>query len=128
MISTLTMDDLEFEVSISLRRKTLGITVDRRGELVINAPEECPETAMEQFVREKQFWIYTKLAVKASLRAETSRRQFVSGGPSWADIYTRNDPRMAGKSARHTRAVHHYRWIARSNVPASNSSSSPGRT
>lgn len=79
MTATLTIDDLEFEVRRSPRRKTLGITVDRQGELIINAPPECPSAAMEEFVREKRFWIFTKLAEKEILRVEAPRREFVSG-------------------------------------------------
>ena len=55
------------------------LLVTVQGEVVINAPEECPEAAMELFVREKQFWIYTKLGLRASLRVGTPRRQLVSG-------------------------------------------------
>ncbi len=39
MNETLTIDDLQFEVRRSTRRKTLGLTVDRFGELVVHAPE-----------------------------------------------------------------------------------------
>lgn len=34
---------------------------------------------MEEFVREKRFWIYTKLAEKETLRVEAPRREFVTG-------------------------------------------------
>ena len=65
MIPTLTVDDLEFEVRWSPQRKTIQITVDRGGELVITAPEGCDSAVMEEFIREKRFWLYTKLAEKS---------------------------------------------------------------
>jgi len=79
MTPTLTVDDLQFEVRWSDKRKTLGITVDREGDLVISAPEGCDQTVLEQFVREKRFWLYTKLAEKEALRAPPQRKEFVSG-------------------------------------------------
>ena len=44
----LTVDDLTFEVRRSPRRKTLEITVDRGGELMIAAPAETDEAAMAE--------------------------------------------------------------------------------
>jgi predicted metal-dependent hydrolase len=77
--ATLTVDDLSFEVRRSPRRRSVQITVDRGGELVLSAPDDCALSAMEGFVREKRFWIYTKLAEKEALRAETRTRHYVSG-------------------------------------------------
>lgn len=39
MTETLHIAALDFEVRRSSRRKTLGLTVDRAGELVVHAPE-----------------------------------------------------------------------------------------
>lgn len=75
----LVVGDLRFEVRRSRRRRTVQITVDRGGELVLSAPEGCPASTMEDFVREKRSWIYTKLAEKEALLPEARRRRFVSG-------------------------------------------------
>lgn len=63
----------------SPRRRSVQVTVDRGGELVLSAPDQCSVTVMEDFVREKRFWIYTKLAEKEALRPITSRKEYVSG-------------------------------------------------
>ena len=76
---TLTVGDLSFEVRHSPRRRSVQITVDRGGELLLFAPEGCPAGVMERFVREKRFWIYTKLALKEALPPPAPRKQFVSG-------------------------------------------------
>ena len=34
---------------------------------------------LEEFVREKRLWLYTKLAEKDALTAEVPRREYVSG-------------------------------------------------
>jgi len=77
--ATLTVGDLEFELRRSSRRRTLEITVDRDGDLVISGPPDCPTESMEEFVREKRFWIYTKLAEKEALRHPTPEKSFVNG-------------------------------------------------
>jgi len=79
MIKTLKVDDLQFEVRWSPRRQSLQLTVDRGGELIINAPEGCAPALLEGFVREKRFWLYTKLAEKDALRQPVSPKEFVSG-------------------------------------------------
>ena len=43
MISSLTVDDLQFDVRWSALRKTLQMTVDRGGELIISTPHGCDE-------------------------------------------------------------------------------------
>jgi predicted metal-dependent hydrolase len=78
-VSTLVVDDLRFEVRRSVRRGSMQITVDRGGELLIVAPEGCPTPLLERFVREKSFWIYSKLAEKDALAGPASKKQFVNG-------------------------------------------------
>ena len=48
MSETLEVGGLTFEVRRSLRRKTLGLTVDRGGELRIYAPENTTEHELAQ--------------------------------------------------------------------------------
>lgn len=76
---TLTVGDLEFAVRRSARRKTLGITVDRGGELLVSAPFGCPDEDLLDFIREKRFWVYTKLAEKDLLDQPDRPKEFVSG-------------------------------------------------
>ncbi len=78
-MTSLTVGDLRFEVRRSPRRSSVQITVDRGGELLLTAPEHCTTRVMEQFVREKRFWIYTKLAEKQALAPAAPSKQFVSG-------------------------------------------------
>jgi predicted metal-dependent hydrolase len=76
---TLSIGDLDFEVRRSDRRRSVQITVDRGGELVLSAPANCSTDVMENFVREKRSWIYTKLAEKEALRSEAPPKEYVSG-------------------------------------------------
>lgn len=77
--STLTIDDLTFELRRSERRKTVGITVERNGELILTAPPDCSLALIEQVARDKRFWIYTKLAEKELLCQPPPEREYVSG-------------------------------------------------
>lgn len=80
---TLRVDDLVFDVRLSTRRKTVEIIVDRDGSLIIAAPDGTSVDVLEDFVREKQFWIYSKLAEKEALRHVTPAKEFVSGEGFW---------------------------------------------
>lgn len=75
----LSVDDLCFALKRSERRKTMQITVDRGGELVLSAPPGIDEARLRQFVEEKRFWIYTKLAEKDRLQRRVPVKEFVDG-------------------------------------------------
>jgi predicted metal-dependent hydrolase len=79
MITAMKIDDLDFEVRRSNRRRSVQITVDRGGELVLIAPDDCPQDQIEGFVRARRMWIFTKLAEKDALRHPPSGKQFVNG-------------------------------------------------
>lgn len=79
MPALLRVDDLCFELKRSSRRRTLEITVDRGGELVLSAPPEVTEERLREFVQEKRFWIYTKLADKEQLQKTVPTKEFVNG-------------------------------------------------
>jgi len=78
-MSALVVDDLTFELRPSEKRRTLQITVDRGGELVLAAPAGTDTGAMRDFVIEKRFWIYTKLAEKNRLKRVVHLKEFVDG-------------------------------------------------
>lgn len=73
------VDDLQLAVRRSTRRKTVQITVERDGALVVSAPPDVSEAKLRTFVQEKRFWIYTKLAEKDRLQRTIPRKQFVGG-------------------------------------------------
>lgn len=77
--SDFTADDLQFIVRRSGRRRTMQITVERTGELVLCAPPDVDDAHLRKFVAEKRFWIYTKLAEKDRLKRSVPRKEFVGG-------------------------------------------------
>ena len=78
-MSELTVGELRFEVRLSDRRKTLQITVDRDGGLILSAPTDVPDSALDAFVRDKRFWVYTKLAETEELRRTAPAEEYRSG-------------------------------------------------
>lgn len=75
----LQVGELRFNLVRSTRRKTVGITVERDGSLWIAAPEDCPIERVAEVTREKELWVYQKLARKEMLLRPTPTKEFVSG-------------------------------------------------
>lgn len=76
---SLQVDDLQLAIRRSARRRTMQITVERTGELTLSAPPEVSLDQLRDFVSEKRFWIYTKLAEKDRLPRQAPCKEFVNG-------------------------------------------------
>jgi len=74
MTEQLERHGLTFEVRRSDRRKTVGITVDRDGSLLLHAPIGADDDDLAGAVRDKEVWVYTKLAEKEELLGLGGRR------------------------------------------------------
>ena len=79
MTENLVVDDLTLSLRRSPRRKTLELLVDRDGTLRVTAPEKLPESEIAAYVREKRFWLYSKMAEKELLRHPANTKEYVSG-------------------------------------------------
>jgi predicted metal-dependent hydrolase len=78
-LESLTVDDLRFAVRWSARRRTIGITVKRDGELVVAAPQRTSTRRLEAVVREKLPWVRRKLAEFEALGPPPEPLQVVAG-------------------------------------------------
>ncbi len=74
----LTVGDLELELRGTSRRRTLQLTIDRAGGLILFAPPSVSTDRLTQFVQERRFWIYQKLAEK-ELVNRPAAKQYVTG-------------------------------------------------
>jgi len=79
MSEVLKLTGLTFEIRRSAKRKTLGLTVDRGGELVVHAPKNAGFEELEQWARKKLLWVHQKLAVKQELAPKGREPEYVSG-------------------------------------------------
>jgi hypothetical protein len=78
-MTSLVLGDLQFQVRRSDRRRTLGLTVERDGSLVLSAPPDVANARLERFAKQKRFWVYEKLAAKEALPPPLPIRKFVTG-------------------------------------------------
>ncbi len=78
-MTTITFGDLSFELRPSAKRRSIGITVERDGQLILASPPEVPMETLEKVVRDKRLWIYSKLLKKESLNPPTAVKEYVSG-------------------------------------------------
>ena len=78
-MTTLTFGDLSFKLRPSAKRRTIGITVERDGQLILSTPPQVPIETLEKVVNEKRLWIHSKLIEKESLNPPTPAKEYVSG-------------------------------------------------
>lgn len=60
-------------------RKSLGLTVDRDGTIMVRAPINLSDEQIREFVAAKRVWIQQKISRKALVNQESPRREFVNG-------------------------------------------------
>lgn len=60
-------------------RKTIGISVERDGSIVVTAPESVDEASIHQHVHSKRLWIWEKQAIKKHQNGEVVTKQFIAG-------------------------------------------------
>jgi predicted metal-dependent hydrolase len=78
-MNILTVDDLRFEVRRSAARRSLEITVDRSGDLILSVPSEATEAVLRDFVQRKRMWVYQQLARQETYTRESPTKEFVDG-------------------------------------------------
>ncbi|MCX6372261.1 MAG: SprT family zinc-dependent metalloprotease [Actinobacteria bacterium] len=78
-IESLEVDGLVFAVRWSRRRRTIGISVSREGELRVLAPVGVPARKLESTVRAKLPWVRRKFAEFEALGPPPPPLRFVAG-------------------------------------------------
>jgi predicted metal-dependent hydrolase len=79
MNETLNIEGLHFTIRRSARRTTVGITVERKGDLSVSIPDQADLAQVEAVVRRKLFWVFTKLTEKELLFHPAPEKEYVSG-------------------------------------------------
>jgi predicted metal-dependent hydrolase len=75
----ITIGDLDFAVRQSEHRRTVGITVDRDGSLLLHAPAGTNADALASWAWSKRGWVFRKLAEKHLLLPASLAKDFVAG-------------------------------------------------
>lgn len=80
VVEYIRFDEMSIPITRSARRKSVGITVDRDGAVLVSAPIKCEVEKIEEYVRSKSLWIHTKLLDRERLTgSEPHRKTFVDG-------------------------------------------------
>lgn len=77
--SQITIGDLSFAVQESEQRRTVGITVDRDGSLLLYAPAGASMDAVTAWAWSKRHWVFRKLADKHLLLPASPAKEFITG-------------------------------------------------
>jgi predicted metal-dependent hydrolase len=78
-MESITIKDLTIQVKRSARRKTVELTVERNGQILLHAPEKAALNNLESLVREQLLWIYQQLGRKQEELHQLPEKEFVSG-------------------------------------------------
>ena len=79
MSESLNIGALNFEVRRSPRRKTLSLTVDRGGELVLHAPVDFADEELIRWANSKLLWVYRKLAIREEMTPQVNDSPISAG-------------------------------------------------
>ena len=71
--------DLSILIKRSSRRKTVELSVERNGEVILYTPENADRQKLEYLVLEKMLWIYRQLGRKEEELHNLPEKEFVSG-------------------------------------------------
>lgn len=71
--------DLTVEVIRSPRRKTVELSVDRDGRILLYTPENAGQEKLEAMVWEKLLWIYRQLGRKEEELYQMPAKEYVTG-------------------------------------------------
>ena len=69
---------IDYEL-IRSNRSSIGITVERDGSVVVNAPQNLAVDEVEKNIYKKRLWIWEKLAIKNVYNDRLIERKFISG-------------------------------------------------
>jgi predicted metal-dependent hydrolase len=79
MSETLEVGELVYRVRRSAKRRAIGITIDRDGSLILDAPANCAWARIKALGRKKSPWVRSQLAEREMLFRPKQGLQFVTG-------------------------------------------------
>lgn len=79
MNETIHAGGFDFELRRSPRRATLGLSVDRGGELLAHAPEGVELDEITDYIKSRLLWVHQKLAEQEPLRIKYRAPEVITG-------------------------------------------------
>ena len=79
-MKTVTCGELSFELRESKKRRTVEITIEADGQLILATPPQVPLEKLEKIINQRRFWIYSKLLQKESIKQPpTEQKTYLPG-------------------------------------------------
>jgi predicted metal-dependent hydrolase len=78
-MTTINFGELSFELRESSRRRTIEITIERDGSLVLATPPKVPREDLENIVNRNRFKIYNQLIKKESFKTPEGTKTYLPG-------------------------------------------------
>lgn len=78
-MKTINVGELSFELRESPRRRTVEITIERDGKLIITTPPQVPVEKLGKIIEQRRFWIYSKLLKKSAIKQPTEQKTYLPG-------------------------------------------------
>ncbi len=79
-MKTVTCGELSFELRESNRRRTVEITIEPDGQLILVTPPQVPLEKLEKIINQRRFWIYSKLLKKETIKQPpTTQKTYLPG-------------------------------------------------
>ncbi len=72
------IDNLTYILKRS-NRKSLGMTIEKNGDIIVRAPLKLDKSEIENFIFGKRVWIQQKLSKKEAVNRKKPTREFVNG-------------------------------------------------
>jgi predicted metal-dependent hydrolase len=76
---TLRVGELDVDVTVSARRRSVRLTIERDARIVAAVPVGLPRQQLIKLVEARTGWIYTKLGEREEAVAQRLTKEFVSG-------------------------------------------------
>ncbi len=79
-MKTINCGELSFELRESNRRRTVEITIEPDGQLILSTPPKVPLEKLEKIINQRRFWIYSKLLQKQNIKQPpTAEKSYLPG-------------------------------------------------
>ncbi|MEH2025461.1 M48 family metallopeptidase [Nostoc sp.] len=78
-MKTINVGELSFELRESPRRRTVEITIERDGKLVLTTPPQVPLEKLGEIIEQRRFWIYSKLLKKSAIKQPAAQKTYLPG-------------------------------------------------
>ena len=71
--------EVAYKTVFSTKRKTISLVVERDKQIIVHAPTNTPDEAIEKAFNSKKFWLYQKLNYTKKETTYSLQKEYVNG-------------------------------------------------